>query len=167
MAENCYENYPPSTVILSNLVSLSTYIIGAYIISGLGLIYTILYLLFCIFMEIRLLKNGCTNCYYYGKICGFGKGRLSAVFFKKGDPSKFSQKKLRWKDMVPDMLIFILPLIAGIIILWSSFSWIIILMILLLLALSTAGNALVRGSLTCGKCKQRELGCPAEDLFHK
>jgi hypothetical protein len=166
MAQNCYENYPLSTVILSNLVSLSIYIIGAYIISGLGLIYTVLYLLFCIFMEIRLLKNSCANCYYYGKTCGFGKGRLSAVFFKKGNSSNFSQKKLSWKDMIPDMLIFMLPLIAGIIIILYSFSWTLLLLILALLFLSTAGNALVRGSLSCGKCKQRELGCPAEELFH-
>ncbi|WP_431062039.1 hypothetical protein [Methanobacterium sp.] len=152
---------------MSNIVSLSIYIIGAYILSGLGLVYAISYLLYCIFLEIRLLKNGCVNCYYYGKICGFGKGRLSALFFKKGDSSKFSQKKLSWKDMIPDMLVFIFPLIGGIILLIYTFSWIILFLIAALLILSFTGNALVRGFLTCGNCKQRELGCPAEDLFNK
>ncbi|HMK53244.1 MAG TPA: hypothetical protein VK444_00520 [Methanobacteriaceae archaeon] len=167
MATYCYENYPYWIVILSNLVSLSAYFIGAYIISGLGLIYTILYLLYCLFLEIRLLKNGCVNCYYYGKVCGFGKGRLSALFFKKGDPSRFSQKKLSWKDMIPDMLVFIFPVVGGIILLAYNFSWIILFLILIMLILSIAGNAVVRGLLTCGKCKQRELGCPAEELFHE
>ncbi|MBI5679640.1 MAG: hypothetical protein HZC47_01905 [Methanobacterium sp.] len=167
MENHCYENYPLWIVFLSNIVSLSIYIIGAYILSGLGLVYAISYLLYCIFLEIRLLKNGCVNCYYYGKICGFGKGRLSALFFKKGDSSKFSQKKLSWKDMIPDMLVFIFPLIGGIILLIYTFSWIILFLIAALLILSFTGNALVRGFLTCGNCKQRELGCPAEDLFNK
>lgn len=118
-------------------------------------------------MEIRLLKSGCVNCYYYGKICGFGKGRLSALFFKKGDSSKFHEKEISWKDMIPDLLVSIFPLIAGIIILIYNFSWIILVLMVAILILSTAGNALVRGFLTCGKCKQRELGCPAEDLFNK
>jgi hypothetical protein len=166
MKNHCYENYPLHIVLISNFFSLSIYIIGAYIISGLGLIYAILYLLYCLFLEIQVLKNGCTNCYYYGKICGFGKGKLSALIFKKGDHSTYFQRKLTWKDMIPDMMVFILPTLSGILILIYNFSWITLLLIIILVALSLAGNALVRGFLTCGKCKQRELGCPAEELFH-
>ncbi|MCK9152565.1 hypothetical protein [Methanobacterium alcaliphilum] len=118
-------------------------------------------------MEIRVLKKSCVNCYYYGKVCGFGKGKLSALFFKKGDISKFSQLDLSWKDMIPDILIFVVPLIAGVIILISSFSWIILLLMGLLLSLSLIGNAFIRGFLTCKHCKQRELGCPAEKLFQE
>ena len=119
-------------------------------------------------LEIRLLKDGCVNCYYYGKVCGFGKGKLSALFFKKGDNAKFSQKKVGWKDMAPDMLVFIAPIMAGIISLIYNFSGItiILILILVLVFLSLAGNALVRGFVTCVKCKQRKLGFPAEDLFH-
>lgn len=167
MANHCYENYPLWIVIMSNLVPISIYVIGAYIIYGLGLIYAIIYLIYCIFMEIRLLKNGCVNCYYYGKVCGFGKGKLSALFFKKGDISKFNQREIGWKDMIPEMMVPILPLIAGIIILIYNFSWIILVLMIVILILSTAGTAFVRGSLTCRSCKQRELGCPAEQLFNK
>ncbi len=167
MENHCYENYPLWIVLVSNLFSISIYIIGTYIISGLGLIYAIIYLIYCLFMEIRLLKNGCVNCYYYGKICGFGKGKLSALFFKKGDISKFNEKETSWKDMIPDLLVLALPLIAGIIILIYSFSWTILILMIAILILSTAGNALIRGSLTCNMCKQRELGCPAEKLFNK
>ncbi|MFA0832981.1 MAG: hypothetical protein ACC609_03135 [Methanobacterium formicicum] len=85
MGEECYESYPRWMVILSNILSISTYIIGAYILYGLGIILTVLYLLFCPAMEIRLLRKGCTSCYYYGKTCAFGKGRLSSYLFKKRD----------------------------------------------------------------------------------
>lgn len=165
MKNHCYENYSLGIVLLSNMVPLSIYIIGAYIISGLGLIYALIYLIYCLFMEIRVLKKSCVNCYYYGKVCGFGKGKLSALFFKKGDASKFHEKEIRWKNMIPDLLVSIFPLIAGIILLIYNFSWTILILMIIILILSTAGNALVRGSLTCNMCKQCEMGCPAEQLF--
>lgn len=167
MESRCYENYPWWIVLISNLVSLSTYIIGAYILYGLGLIFTVLYLLYCLLMEIRLLKSGCVNCYYYGKTCGFGKGRLSAMFFKQGDNFQFTQRELGWKDMIPDLMVTIFPLIGGIILLITDFSWIVLFLMVCLVILATAGNAFIRGSLTCSRCKQRELGCPAEKLFQE
>ncbi|OPY26072.1 MAG: hypothetical protein A4E27_00776 [Methanobacterium sp. PtaU1.Bin242] len=167
MENLCYVNYPWWIVLLSNLVSLSIYIIGAYIFLNLGLIFTILYLLYCFILEIRLLKEGCVNCYYYGKVCGFGKGKLSALFFKRGDPSRFSQHEISWKDMIPDMMVFIFPIIGGTVLLIYDFSWITLFLMVVLVILSLAGNALVRGLLTCSRCKQRELGCPAEKLFQE
>jgi len=167
MENSCYENYPLKIVLLSNLLSLSIYIIGAYILFNLAIIFGILYLIYCLFLEIRLLRKSCINCYYYGKTCGFGKGRLSSLFFKKGDNSKFPQQEISWKDMIPDLMIFIFPLVGGVIILISKFSWIILLLILILLILSSIGNAIIRGVFTCKYCKQHKLGCPAERLFNK
>ena len=39
--------------------------------------------------------------------------------------------------------------------------------VVLIILLTTLGNAIVRGSLACKHCMQRELGCPAEKLFSK
>ena len=167
MKIHCYENYPWWIVLVSNLLSLSTYIIGFCILFGLGLFFAILYILYCLFMEIRLLKEGCVNCYYYGKTCGFGKGRLSALFFKQGDISKFIQREMDWKDMIPDLMVSVFPLVGGIILLINDYSWIILVLMIVLVILSMAGNAFIRGSLTCSGCKQRELGCPAEKLFQE
>ncbi len=167
MKIHCYENYPWWIVLVSNLLSLSTYIIGFCILFGLGLFFAILYILYCLFMEIRLLKEGCVNCYYYGKTCGFGKGRLSALFFKQGDISKFTQREMDWKDMIPDLMVSVFPLVGGIILLINDYSWIILVLMIVLVILSMAGNAFIRGSLTCSGCKQRELGCPAEKLFQE
>jgi len=167
MATHCYENYPWWIVLLSNLVSLSIFFIGAYILYGLGLIFTIVYIMYCLFMEIRLLKKSCVNCYYYGKTCGFGKGRLSALFFKQGDISKFTQLEMDWKDMIPDLMVSVFPLVGGIILLINNFSLLILVLMIVLVILSMAGNAFIRGYLTCSGCKQRELGCPAEKLFNE
>jgi hypothetical protein len=164
MKEGCYENYPPWMVFLSNALSISIYIISAFILYGLEIIFAVLYLLFCLIMEIRLLKNGCANCYYYGKTCAFGKGRLSSYIFKRGDVSLFSTKEVSWYAMLPDFLVFLFPMVGGIIILINKFDWIILLLIIILSILSLGGNAFIR-SLSCKYCKQRELGCPAADLF--
>jgi hypothetical protein len=43
----------------------------------------------------------------------------------------------------------------------------ILILILALLLLGFMGNALVRGQLACRYCKQREIGCPATQLFTK
>jgi hypothetical protein len=40
-------------------------------------------------------------------------------------------------------------------------------LVIMLVLLSTIGNSFVRGSLACRYCKQRDLGCPAEQLFNK
>jgi hypothetical protein len=90
---------------------------------------------------------------------------LSRAFFPRGQPELFNQKKITWKDIVPDFLIFIIPILAGIILLIQDFMWIVLILIITLFFLGFLGNALVRGQLACRYCKQREIGCPAAQLF--
>ena len=162
-----FENYPIRIVTLSNVVSFGIYVLGFIIIFQLGLIPSIIYLGFVLALEYRLIRYSCTNCYYWGKTCGFGKGRLSALFFKKGDPLKFCNNVITWKYMIPDLLVSLIPLAIGIILLIIKFEPLILFALVLLVALTTAGNGYIRGTLTCTNCKQRELGCPADKLFNK
>jgi hypothetical protein len=161
-----YENYPFRIVILSNLVSLLIYLLGFIITNKIGWIYSIIYLGYILALELRLIKNHCTTCYYWGKTCGFAKGRISSMFFKKGDISGFCSNKFTWKDLIPDLLVTLIPLIAGIVLLIIRFEPFLLFALILLIALTTAGNQYIRGSLTCKYCKQREIGCPAEKLFN-
>lgn len=162
-----YENFPVGIVLLANAFGVTIYAIGAYVMARCGIWWVVLYLLYCAWIEARLLRGSCVNCHYYGKLCAFGKGKLCSLLFKKGDPQKFSEGQIRWVDLVPDFLVSIIPLIAGIVLLIMSFSWLILALLIVLVGLSSAGNAFVRGSYACKYCKQRELGCPAEKLFNK
>ena len=161
----CCENYPVTTVIVSNLVPLLIWVTGAFIISRIGLPWALLYLLFVLALEFRLVSGHCRDCYYFKKTCAFGKGRLSALLFRRGNPDSFTHLKISWKDLVPDFLVFLVPVIVGIVLLVQQFSGTILLLVILLLLLGFAGNAFVRGHLACRFCKQREIGCPAERLF--
>ncbi|MDD2612194.1 MAG: hypothetical protein PHR38_05345 [Bacteroidales bacterium] len=162
-----HKNYPLWIVILSNLISLSIYALGFFIMMKLNLIIAFIYLAYIFILEYRLIKNHCINCYYWGRTCGFGKGKVSALFFKKGDNSKFCKLNITWKDMIADFLVTLIPVVVGIILLLIHYDTILLIAILLLMLLTTYGNNAIRGQLTCKHCRQRELGCPAEKLFNK
>ena len=162
-----HENFPLWIPLLSYVLSLSIYALGAFIFYQLAILFTVLYLLFCLWIELKILKGSCVNCYYYGKTCGLGRGKLCAVLFKKGNPEGFAEKGFSWKDLIPDFLVLIFPLIGGIIGLIRDFTWLILALMVVLAILYLGGNALIRGSLACKYCKQKELGCPAEQLFNK
>jgi hypothetical protein len=161
----CYERFPGPIVLLANLVGLSIYAVGTYLLWQLGVWWGVLYVLYCGWMEWRLLTKSCVNCYYYGKVCGFGKGKLCAVFFKQGDPERFGEKPFSWRDLIPDMGVLVFPVVGSVILLIRDFSWVTVTLLVVLIVLGFAGNAVVRGSFACKYCKQREIGCPAEKLF--
>jgi hypothetical protein len=163
----CFENYPYKTIFLSNLVSIAIYLIGSYIMLQLGILWLAAYLLYIFVQEIKLMRGSCVSCYYYGKRCAFGKGKLCSLLFKKGNPQNFIKRKITWKDILPDFLVSIIPIVIGIILLISDFNWLILSLIILLALLTSAGNGFVRRSLACKYCRQREIGCPAEQMFNK
>jgi hypothetical protein len=165
--EKYFENYPLWIVFFSNLVSILIYLIGALIIYRIGIFWLILYIIYVLILEFRLVSRHCTDCYYYGKICPFGKGKISKIFFKKGDLKNFCKKQMTWKNILPDFLVSLIPIIAGIVMLIKAFDWALLLLILALFILTFMGNATVRGKLSCKYCKQREIGCPAQKLFEK
>ena len=162
-----HENYPLWIVLFSNLVTLATYFIGAYIIYQAGLVWMLVYLIYVLVLEFRLVHGHCTNCYYYGKYCAFGRGKLSSLFFKKGNPKKFACMQITWRDIAPDFLVGVIPLVIGIVFIVYNFSWLILVLVIILFLLISFGSAFVRGTLACKYCRQRELGCPAERLFAK
>jgi len=163
----CYEKYPNGVIFVSNLLSLLIYGIGAYVLYRFGLIWVMLYIIFILVSEFRLLSGHCVDCYYYGKRCAFSKGELSSRLFPKGNPDLFCKKTITWKDIIPDFLLFFIPILAGIVLLIMEFSWMILILVIFLLVLGFFGNAFVRGQLACRYCKQREIGCSAAQLFDK
>ncbi len=168
MTENrTYDSFPVWIPILSTLISLLVYAIGIYILIRLGIIVGAIYVLYCLWVEMRILTKSCVSCFYYGKVCGLGRSVLCTLLFKKGDPQKFIEKQVSWRHILPDFLVFIFPLLGGIILLVKAFSWTILLLLIFLFVLSFVGSAVIRGSFACKYCKQREIGCPAEKLFSK
>jgi len=162
-----YEDYPIWIPILSISIAIIVYAVGAYILSRLVLLFGLLYIIYCLGIEFNVILRSCKNCYYYGKICGIGKGKIAPVFCSRGDSKKFTEDKISRFDLLPDFLVAIIPLIGGIISLIMDFSWIILVMLIVLIFLFFVGTAIIRGSLVCRYCRQSEIGCPALELFEK
>lgn len=165
--EKCYEQYPWWIVLASNLVSVSIYALGAVLMGHFGLFSGILYLVYCAWVESRVLRGSCVACYYYGKRCAFGKGLVCSWIFKPGEPNQCSKRKISWKDILPDFMVVIIPAGVGVILLLVNFHWTLLFQFLALLLLFCFGNGWIRGSLACPFCKKRLLGCPALELFEK
>jgi Na+-transporting methylmalonyl-CoA/oxaloacetate decarboxylase gamma subunit len=89
------------------------------------------------------------------------------MFFPKGTPEQFKKQTITWKNIVPDFLVFIIPLLVGLALLIHDFSWILLVLIIILFFLGFMGNAVVRSQLACRYCRQREIGCPAQRLFER
>jgi len=109
----CYENYPTMIVFGSNLLSFLIYGIGAFILYKFGLILVIFYVLFILFLEFRLLSRHCVDCYYYGKTCAFGKGRLSSLFFPGANRSSSTKKRSQGKILSLIFWCFLSPFLQA------------------------------------------------------
>jgi hypothetical protein len=140
-------------------------LLGASIMARLGTAALALYLALWLWSEGRVLRTACTSCFYYGRTCGIGKGRLAALLFARGDPSAFASRDVTPRDLLPDLLVALVPVLAGLGLLLRGFSWGLAGSLATILLLSTGGNGYVRGTLVCPRCRQRELGCPAERMF--
>lgn len=162
-----YENYPWWSIVLSDLVPLTIYVIAGVLIYQFGLIAFIIYLIYFAILEITYYPRACVYCYYYGKWCFSGKGKVAALFFKKQDPKIFCKRKANFLSTLPELLVVIVPVILGVYLLIQDFNlWVLILIIFDIL-LWMFGNALVRGKLACPHCAQGQICCPASNLFNK
>lgn len=164
--QKIYESYPLSGIVLCNLFNAVIVILGALIVLPYGIHVPILYLIYVLYLEFQILKEGCINCYYYGKKCFCGKGICTAKLFKKGDMKRFSQKQFTWLSMLPTFMITILPIVLGAILLAIRFDWLLLAAIIAIGILGFPAQGITHG-WGCGHCKQRELGCPACELFNK
>jgi hypothetical protein len=157
-----YEDFPAPMVAISVLVTVSIYALGALILTGLGPVVAAVYLLYCAYFEVQVMRHSFVNCCYYGEICKLERGNISAYLFPQGNPEMFARMNFTWTTLILDILIILLPLLGWFILLVRSFSWTVAAGMVLLTALSLGGSAFVRRQIACKYCKQREIGCQTE-----
>lgn len=163
-----YEKYPFWMVAVINILMLAVYVAGAYIMFKLSMITGILYVIYILILEFQLYKEACTSCCYYGKLCAFGKGAIASLFFKKGDPKKFAEKEISFKDMIPQLLVVLIPLAIGTALLVSRGFDVLILIAMLYPVFSwVCLNSVIYGKIACPHCKQGTICCQALKFFSK
>jgi hypothetical protein len=163
-----YESYPWYIIFITSIVTLLVCLSGAYIMFRLHWITGVLYIIFLIIMEFHIYKEACPYCCYYGKFCAFGRGVVAKIFFKKGDPKKFCEKQITFKNFIPQMIGLGIPIIIGIILLISrGFHTLTLIAIIYPILSWFAINPIMYGKLACAHCKQGSICCPALEFFSK
>ncbi|MBU0628496.1 MAG: threonine/serine exporter family protein [Nanoarchaeota archaeon] len=163
-----YNKYPLWIVLVANIIMILGIIAGAYIMFRLHWITGIIYLVYVVFLEFTVYKEGCRDCYYYNSRCAFGKSYIAGIFFKKGDGKNFTKRKTSWKDLIPIMLGSIIPMIVGIALLISrGFHLLTLIAAIYPVVNWFVINPILYGQLSCKHCKQGSICCPALEFFSK
>jgi len=172
--EQGLEEYPKSGIIFGNFIMLLWIVLGTIACYFFQPLIAMIYFVFAVVMIfIVLRKLVCTNCYYYGKWCSLGWGKLSALFFKKGSIEKFSTGIGIKLAPLTYGLLTLIPVVLIIISIIREFTMIqefniskIAVMILLLL-ISFYSGAISRKK-SCENCKMRLIcpGCAAKIKNH-
>lgn len=162
-----FEKYPVTTVITFWLVALLNFAIGIYLLSLINIIFSLLYVIYIVAIELSVYREGCVSCWYYGKRCSSGRGVIAPHFFKKDDSKKFCERQVTWKNMLPTMLVTVIPVAAGLYLLSMGFTYLLIGLTIIPILTWFIWNPLVYGKLACPHCRQGRICCPANAFFGK
>lgn len=159
LAEQGLEEYPKAGIILANLAMVLWLVLGTIASWFFSPVAAALYALVAVLMVFfALRKLVCTNCYYYGKWCGTGWGKLAALFFKKGNIDNFSRSIGIKLAPLTYGLLSLIPLVFGVIAIIREFTVPGVSVLVLLLLVSFYSGAVSRGK-ACVNCKMRTI-CP-------
>jgi hypothetical protein len=153
------ERFPLSRVIFGNsmmLVWMGLGSIACWFVYPLAAWIYLAAAIIMIFVVLR--KLVCTNCYYYGKQCVLGWGKITALFFSQGSIEEFSTCAGIKAAPITYGLLTLIPLVLCIIALVQAVTVLKVVVLLLLLAVSVYSGAISR-KVACTNCKMR-LICP-------
>ena len=151
--------YPKTSIILGNLIMSLWIALGTIACWFFYPPVAWIYLAFAIIMVgVALRKLVCTNCYYYGRWCSTGWGKLAALFFKEGDTENFGTSIGLKLAPLTYGLLSLIPLIFLIISIVQGFTVFKIVVLLLLLLVSFYSGFISRKK-ACANCRMK-LVCP-------
>jgi len=153
----CYDHYPMRLVVLTLVELLAVAVVGLMLVAQLGWWSVIAYALVGGLGIILSLAWVCTRCRYYGKMCGLGLGRLSALGFQKRDEEEFGRQREQTIAWSLVGLALALPLVAGLVSFSGSRALPGMALLIIYLGLLVA-IALTHSGLVCGRCLMAKHG---------
>lgn len=78
-------------------------------------VVSFLYLILLLTVQVLLKKHNCSSCYYYGKWCHLGWGKISRILFEQNSGNLNIGKKLSISYILQLPLITLFAIIAGLI----------------------------------------------------
>jgi hypothetical protein len=155
-----YESYPLRFNCVSLGIAFLSYIIGAAIFYLIEPILSPGYLILCMLSLLAGLMYRCRFCHYYGRRCPSGLGALSKLFFKKGDPQGFGDRKNLIPAGVMDFGVLLLPALGGAALCVMRFTLLAAALLAAYVLVAVVAGFAVK-KIFCAHCEQGQLGCPA------
>lgn len=157
-----YESYPLTTVCLSNGLGLFGNLFGAAIIyAAVGTAFAVAYLVACLITITLSARLRCCYCYYFGKRCYSGLGRLAGLLFQQREASGFAESNHVVPVAAFSFATLLAPLGAGVVFLFVDYSHLLLAALVTYTVVAVAPGFFLQKHLYCAHCKQAELGCPA------
>ncbi len=153
-----YESYPWWWIVGQNLLFVLYFAVGYFVMSPLKIsgfpLVSVTYVLFLYVMLVFVLrKHLCTHCYYYGKWCSTGWGKLSSLLFKeKSGDYELGVKLAGITWGIGTLLPIVLGILAIVINKRVLLLWILFMML--------TPPVIYFHKVSCKTCKMREK-CPA------
>jgi len=157
--EEGLEEYPWSVVLIENLVLAIWILLGTILIAQFSLLIGLIYMVSALVMILVVMRKLiCTCCYYYGKNCHVGWGKISSLLFKQGKIEEFGTCTGQKVAPILFGLLALIPMIFGFISLLKDFGIDKLVLVILLVA-SILYSSVISRKKSCQKCKMK-LVCP-------
>ncbi len=153
------EEYPWSVVVIENLVLALWIFLGTIVITQVNLLIGMIYIASALFMILIVMRKLiCTRCYYYGKRCHVGWGKISSLLFDQGNIEEFNTCAGQKVAPILFGLLALIPMIFGVISLVKDFKISKLVLVSVLLCTILYSSVVARKK-SCAKCKVK-LICP-------
>jgi hypothetical protein len=151
------ETYPKGVIVSRWIILTLAYALGIYILADIQPMLGIIYAIGSLFaLTLVLPLSRCVYCYYHGKLCNTGWGKIAAYLYAKGDESLYGE---RYNYAILLHLLWAVPLLAFLFQLARNKEprYAVILLVYLLILWM---EKVILKKLACKRCHQREF-CPA------
>ncbi len=165
IADNKKEAYSIPWMISENVLYLSTWFLAGWLLWPFQFrgypAATIGWGILVVLIQIFLKKHNCSGCYYYGKSCHLGWGKLSSLMFPQNSGNPDTGKKLILFYIVSPPAILILSVTAGTLMTVDTTYWMLfgLFVVLNILAVTLRPK-------TCKSCAMRNV-CPGSAAGEK
>ena len=130
IAPDCRESFPLPWVAAENVLYISTWIVAGWLLWPVRLggwpVAAVAWAAIVIAVQALLKKHNCSGCYYYGKTCHLGWGRLAAWMCRpdSGDPKTGMRLTLFY--IVSPPLILLASIAIGVLLQVSFWHWVLL-----------------------------------------
>ena len=160
------DTYPKHVIIIRWIILMVAFALGIYILADIKDLLGVVYVIYSLTaLTLILPLSRCVSCFYYGKACNTGWGKVAAYLFPKGmnhmahtkgDESKYIE---HYNYAILLHLLWMVPLLAAFFQLLRKRNMLVLIIFLAYLVILLLEKVVLK-KLACLRCRQREF-CPA------